>query len=104
MTYEFEHHDRAELVEILIEADRTADSPTVFTVWDHAADKIIEAGFRKVFDGDCGLGTIQTRENRLAAEAWMRFANFVAANENGIAAMKQMLTEFGYLDTKEETE
>ncbi|BCW47954.1 hypothetical protein [Arthrobacter sp. StoSoilB13] len=63
------------------------------------ADAILAAGYRKIFDGDCGLSNAAPDE-RDAAEAWMRWANILTIGpdeeRNGIAAMKQMLTEFGY--------
>lgn len=63
----------------------------------HIAEGLIEAGYRKVFDGDCGLSNIKDPDDREAAEAWMRFSNIVLGNDHdGIGAMKQMLTEFGY--------
>lgn len=39
--------DVEELVSLMIEADKTADSPTVFTVWHHYAEHILSAGYRK---------------------------------------------------------
>lgn len=64
-----------------------------------AADAILAAGYRKIFDGDCGLSNAAPDE-RDAAEAWMRWANILNTSpdeeRNGIAAMRQMLTEFGY--------
>jgi hypothetical protein len=70
--------------------------------YDHApeiADAILAAGYRKIFDGDGGLSNIKDPEDREAAEAWMRWANLVncgGGEPNGIQAMKQMLSEFGY--------
>lgn len=69
--------------------------------YDHApaiADVVLAAGYRQIFDGDCGLSGITAPDDRAAAEAWMRWANLVNIPEdgNGIAAMKQMLTELGY--------
>jgi hypothetical protein len=62
-----------------------------------AAELALAAGYRKIFDGDCGLSNITDPTDREAAEAWMRFSNIVLGNgHDGIAAMKQMLTEFGY--------
>lgn len=62
-----------------------------------AADAILSAGYRKIFDGDCGLSNVTDPSDREAAEAWMRFSNIVLGNgHDGISAMKQMLTEFGY--------
>lgn len=64
-----------------------------------AVDRILAAGYRKIFDGDCGLSGINDPTDREAAEAWMRWANIVntgGGEPNGIAAMKQMLTELGY--------
>lgn len=61
------------------------------------ADFITSSGYRKIFDGDCGLSNIKDPTEREAAEAWMRWANIVTGNDgNGIAAMQQMLTELGY--------
>ena len=63
------------------------------------ADAILVAGYRKIFDGDCGLSNVKEPTEREAAEAWMRWANLVSTGDgepNGIAAMRQMLTEFGY--------
>jgi len=62
-----------------------------------AADYILAAGYRQVFDGDCGLSGVKDPSDREASEAWMRWAN-LAMNEDigSIGAMKQMLTEFGY--------
>jgi hypothetical protein len=63
------------------------------------ADALIAAGYRQIFDGDCGLSNITDPTDREAAEAWMRWANLVdvtGAGLDGIAAMKQMLTELGY--------
>ena len=63
------------------------------------ADAVIAAGYRKIFDGDCGLSNIKDPTDREAAEAWMRWANLVNTGDgepNGITAMKQMLTELGY--------
>lgn len=58
------------------------------------------AGFRKIFDGDCGLSNVTDEADREAAEAWMRWANILNTQgdeeRNGIEAMKQMLAEFGY--------
>jgi len=89
--------ERDELLAVIMEADKTADSPTVFTIWDHLTDAVILAGYRKIFDGDCGLSNVKDPTDREAAEAWMRWANIVSGNDgNGIAAMKQMLTELGY--------
>lgn len=62
-----------------------------------AADHILAAGYRKIFDGDCGLSNVKDPSDREASEAWMRWANLVSGNgHDGIAAMRQMLTEFGY--------
>lgn len=58
-----------------------------------------EQGYRQIFDGDCGLGGIDDETEKEAAEAWMRWSNLVSwdgSEPNGIAAMKQMLAEFGY--------
>ncbi|AYN55822.1 hypothetical protein PP635_gp43 [Arthrobacter phage Auxilium] len=60
------------------------------------ADAILAAGYRRIFDRDCGLSNVTAPDDREAAEAWMRFSNIVLGDHDGIAAMKQMLTEFGY--------
>jgi len=64
------------------------------------AESLVFAGFRKMFDGDCGLSSINDQADREAAEAWMRWANVLNTHgneeRNGIEAMKQMLAEFGY--------
>jgi len=39
--------DVEELVDLMVEADRTVDSPTVFTRWHHYAEFILSAGYRK---------------------------------------------------------
>lgn len=63
----------------------------------HIAVKLHTAGFRKIFDGDCGLSNVKAPDDREAAEAWMRWANLAMNDEIGaIGAMKQMLTELGY--------
>jgi hypothetical protein len=36
-----------DLVDLIIEADKTVDSPTVFTRWHHYAEFILSAGYRK---------------------------------------------------------
>uniref|UniRef100_UPI003F498935 hypothetical protein n=1 Tax=Arthrobacter silvisoli TaxID=2291022 RepID=UPI003F498935 len=61
------------------------------------AEELITAGYRKIFDGDCGLSGVKVPDERDAAEAWMRWANLATNDEIGaIGAMKQMLTELGY--------
>ena len=61
------------------------------------AKAVLAAGYRKVFDGDCGLSNVKDPDDREASEAWMRWANLAMDDEIGaIGAMKQMLTEFGY--------
>lgn len=47
-----EDFEYEELVDALMEADRTADSPTVYTFWHHYADVLTQAGYRKVRDSD----------------------------------------------------
>ena len=62
------------------------------------AEKILAAGYRKIFDGDCGLSLVDDADKE-ASEAWMRWSNLVLSQgtePNGITAMKQMLAEFGY--------
>lgn len=64
---------------------------------NEAADAILAAGYRKIFDGDCGLSNVKDPTEREAAEAWIRWANLAMDDEIGaIGAMKQMLAEFGY--------
>jgi len=64
------------------------------------AEAILNAGYQKIFDGDCGLSGVNDEADREAAEAWMRWANILNTQgdeeRNGIVAMKQMLAEFGY--------
>lgn len=92
--------DHAELVELLHGKPSTLSRPGFIdaNAAHKLADEIVNAGFRKIFDGDCGLNNIRDVKDREAAEAWMRWANLVNNPEdgNGIAAMKQMLAEFGY--------
>ena len=65
---------------------------------EQIAEEILAAGYRKIFDGDCGLSNATDRE---ASEAWMRWANLAMNDAIGaIGAMKQMLTEFGYRKPK----
>jgi hypothetical protein len=88
----------AELLEEEQESGRWASSPEA-DLYGFMADAILAAGYRKIFDGDCGLSNIKDPTDREAAEAWMRWANLVHTGDgepNGIAAMKQMLTELGY--------
>jgi len=90
--------------ELAIDVAAALDEIPGFIAWtDKApidlADTLRNAGYRKIFDGDCGLSNIKDPTDREAAEAWMRWANLVHTGDgepNGIAAMKQMLTEFGY--------
>jgi hypothetical protein len=35
------------IVDVLMEAEKTADSPTVFTRWHHAAEALIAAGYER---------------------------------------------------------
>jgi len=82
----------------LMEDIRSIDGPALLG-GDVLADGLIAAGYRKIFDGDCGLSNIQDPTDREAAEAWMRWANLVNTGDgepDGIGAMKQMLTELGY--------
>jgi hypothetical protein len=74
-------------------------APEIIMLCEDAADAILAAGYRRIFDGDCGLRGIDDPASREAAEAWMRWANLLNTGfgePNGIAAMKQMLSEFGY--------
>ena len=66
------------------------------------AEAINRAGYRKVFDGDCGLSGVKDPDEKEAAEAWMRWANLAMNDEIGaIGAMNRMLTEFGYRKVRE---
>ena len=38
---------RDELMAVVMEADKTSNSPTVFTIWDHMTDAILAAGYSK---------------------------------------------------------
>ena len=73
-----------------------------FGEWDQArlvAHHLHTAGYRQIFDGDCGLSNVEDPSDKEAAEAWMRWANLVNTGDgepDGIGAMKQMLTELGY--------
>lgn len=71
-----------------------------FGEWDQArivAHNLHVAGYRQIFDGDCGLSGIEDVKTKEAAEAWMRWSNLVMGNDgDSIGAMKQMLAEFGY--------
>lgn len=97
---------RDELAVIIWEdavADRVKDGtraslvPVVRAKCEAMADKILAAGYRKIFDGDCGLSGVEDPTDREASEVWMRWANLVSGEDSdGIAAMKQTLTEFGY--------
>ena len=61
------------------------------------AEELHRAGFRQIFDGDCGLSSVKDPTDVEAAEAWMRWANLAMNDEIGaIGAMKRMLTELGY--------
>lgn len=85
--------DHEELAAIIWDKTDCRDENTP----DVAADAILAAGYRKIFDGDCGLSNVKDPTDREASEAWMRFSNLVLGNgHDGIAAMKQMLTELGY--------
>lgn len=44
---QFPDPDVEDLVDLMIEADRSVDSPTVFTCWHHYAEFILSAGYRK---------------------------------------------------------
>lgn len=37
-----------DMIDVFREADKTADSPTVFTIWHHYAEALRAAGYRKV--------------------------------------------------------
>lgn len=87
--------ERDELADVL---ERTYDLNPGMASFELLAQATLNAGYRKIFDGDCGLSNTAPDE-REAAEAWMRWANLVdidGGEPNGIAAMQQMLTEFGY--------
>jgi len=73
--------------------------PNLRATFERQEAALTEAGYRQMFDGDCGLGGVQGDDYREAAEAWMRWANLVGFGDSGldgIAAMRQMLAEFGY--------
>jgi len=93
-------HDHSDLVDILHGGRASLSTPALIdaNAAHKLASEIVEAGFRKIFDGDCGLSNVEDAKDREAAEAWMRWANLVNIPEdgNGITAMKQMLAEFGY--------
>lgn len=36
-----------EIVDVIVEADKTSNSPTVFTVWHHYAEALLDAGYVK---------------------------------------------------------
>ena len=40
-------HRIEDMVDIMMEADRTADRPTVFTMWHHYAEALANAGYVK---------------------------------------------------------
>lgn len=40
-------HQIEDMVDIMTEADKTADSPTVFTLWHHYAEALADAGYVK---------------------------------------------------------
>lgn len=42
-----ENTERDELLAVIMEADKTADSPTVFTIWEHLTDAVLSVGYRK---------------------------------------------------------
>jgi hypothetical protein len=93
------HTDREELAAALMSANQSTVSAEAMYEQEAAeyAEALITAGYRKVFDGDCGLSNVKDPSDREAAEAWMRWANLAMNDEIGaIGAMKQMLTEFGY--------
>ena len=95
-------YDHEELVDLIHGKPASLSRPSLIDA--NAAHKLaaelVEAGFRKIFDGDCGLSSITDEGDREAAEAWMRWANILNTQgdeeRNGIEAMKQMLAEFGY--------
>lgn len=42
------HEEKVEeIVDLFVEADKTSDSPTVFTVWHHYAEALLAAGYIK---------------------------------------------------------
>lgn len=90
--------DRDEMIEVVLPVlEKCFDSDWNMTYSEMVTDALITAGYRKIFDGDCGLAGIKDPDEREAAEAWMRFSNIVLGNgHDGIGAMKQMLTELGY--------
>lgn len=89
---------RDELAEVILPVlEKCLESDWSMTYSEMVAEAALAAGYRKVFDGDCGLSGIKAPSDREAAEAWMRWANLASGNDSdGVAAMRQMLTEFGY--------
>lgn len=90
--------ERDELIEVVLPVlEKCFDSDWNMTYSEMVTDALITAGYRKIFDGDCGLSNVKDPTDREASEAWMRWANLVSGEDpDGIAAMRQMLTEFGY--------
>ena len=89
---------RDELASIIQrEYTRAVDRKRPSDAFTAPADAIVTAGYRRIFDGDCGLSNVKAPDDREAAEAWMRWSNLAMDDEIGaIGAMKRMLTELGY--------
>jgi hypothetical protein len=95
-------NERDELAEIIESGYPASDTDCPYDHAPEIANAILAAGYRKIFDGDCGLSNVKDPEDREAAEAWMRWANLVNCgdgNSDAIDAMRQMLSEFGYRRT-----
>jgi hypothetical protein len=89
---------RDELIEVVLPVlEKCFESDWNMTYAEMVTDALVIAGYRKIFDGDCGLSGVKDPTEKEAAEAWMRWAN-LASNEDigAIGAMQIMLTEFGY--------
>mgnify|MGYP003576171364 FL=1 len=90
--------DKNEMANVVLPVlEKCFDSDWNMTYSEMVADALVIAGYRQIFDGDCGLSGIKAPDDREAAEAWMRWANLAMDDSIGaIGAMKQMLTELGY--------
>jgi hypothetical protein len=90
--------DKNEMANVVLPVlEKCFGSDWNMTYAEMVADALIAAGYRQIFDGDCGLSSIKTPDDRESAEAWMRWANLAMDDSLGaIGAMKQMLTELGY--------
>jgi hypothetical protein len=94
--------ERDELAAVIVEAYGEGNDTCPCDQDLDVAAHILTAGYRRIFDGACGLSNVKDPTDREAAEAWMRWANLAMNDEIGaIGAMKQMLTEFGYRKFRE---